>query len=224
MARRRKKRKKPVVERIWVRIRANLISGMVVIVPLGVSAYVIQLFYRLTAGRITPALNRVTEEWPAYLTAGFSVLLLFIVLYGVGLVAAVVVGRRLIALAESIIRRIPLVKGVYGASKQIVETLLSQSEGDGFQSVALVEFPRRGIYSLAFVTGTIEMEGREFYKVFVPTTPNPTSGYFEIMDPSLVRLTGFSVEEGVKILMSGGILAPETIGGESSGITGGSAC
>jgi len=203
-----------------MRIRAHLISGMAVIVPLGISAYVVQLLYRFTAGRLSPAVNSVTEEWPSYLSAGLSVLLMFVVLYTVGLVATVVVGRRLIAWAESLIGRIPLVKGVYGASKQIVETLLSQTGGSNFKSVALVEFPRRGIYTLAFVTGMIEIDGRECYKVFVPTTPNPTSGYFEIMEPVLVHPTGFSVEEGVKILKSGGILAPETVKGSDGKIEG----
>ncbi len=193
------------------RIRAHLISGMAVIVPLGITAYVIQLCYRFTAGRLSPTVTRVTEEWPSYLSAGFSVLLLFIVLYGMGLVATVFIGRHVIALAESIIRRIPLVKSVYGASKQIVETLLFQDGGTNFKSVALVEFPRPGMYTLAFVTGMITVDGLKCYKVFVPTTPNPTSGYFEIMDPAHVQPSGLSVEEAVKIVMSGGLLAPNAL-------------
>lgn len=194
-----------------MRVRAHLLSGMGVIVPLGITAYVVQLIYRATAGRLSPAVRPVTEEWPSYIAAGFSILLLFAVLYIVGLIATIFVGRRLIALAESIIRRIPLVKGVYGASKQIVETLLFQDGGSNFQSAAIVEFPRPGMYALAFVTGTMIVDGKEHYKVFVPTTPNPTSGYYEIMDPCHVQPSGLSVEEAVRVVMSGGILAPEAI-------------
>jgi uncharacterized membrane protein len=214
MARRTRPRKRPLVERMRKRVRAHLISGMAVIVPLGITAYVIQLCYRFTAGRLSPTVTRVTEEWPSYLSAGFSILLLFVVLYGMGLVATVFIGRHVIVLAESILHRIPLVKSVYGASKQIVETLLFTDGGANFKSVALIEFPRPGMYTLAFVTGTITINGEKRYKIFVPTTPNPTSGYFEIMDPVHVRPSGLSVEEAAKIVMSGGLLAPEAIKGE----------
>lgn len=213
MAKRTTRRKRSLFDRTRRRIRAHLISGMAVIVPLGITAYVIQLCYRVTAGRLSPTVTPITQEWPSYLTAGFSILLMFVVLYAVGLVATVVIGRQVIALAEAILRRIPLVKSVYGASKQIAETLLFQDGGASFKSVALVEFPRPGTFTLAFVTGTITVNGRKCHKIFVPTTPNPTSGYFEIMDAEHVQPSGLSVEEAAKIVMSGGIVAPDLIDG-----------
>lgn len=102
-------------------------------------------------------------------------------------------------------------KSVYSAAKQVVDTL-SPSRREAFKSVVWVEFPRPGFRALAFVTGSIRDEdGTECYKLFIPTAPNPTSGFFEIAPCGEVRESALSVEDGIKMIVSAGILAPETL-------------
>jgi uncharacterized membrane protein len=208
-------KKQPRNKRLSVRFRATLrrrlLSGLLVVVPLGVTLYVLHFLYAFTAGRLAPIIRDLSGPLPDYAVPLASVVVLVVAVYLIGLVASVVVGRKGIALFEAILTRIPLVKTIYGASKQIVQTLSFQNGDVNFKAVVLVDFPRPGMKALAFVTGTIDIEGEgDHYKVLVPTT-HPTSSYFEIVPKESVSETGISVEEAVKFVMSGGLLAPESL-------------
>lgn len=213
MAERKESRpKKPLMTRLRTRVRDYMLRGLLVIVPLGVTAYVLYFCYSITAGYLVPIIQEYFFLVPDYAVVPLSVALFLALLYVVGVVAAAVVGRRLIALAEAVIRHIPLVKTVYGASKQVVDVLSTQSADAEYQAAVVVDFPSPGLKSLGFVTGTIMVEDdREYYKIFIPTTPNPTSGYFELVPPEGVTPSSFSVEDAVKTVISAGILAPETL-------------
>ena len=208
----RKRRKRS----LWLRIRKNtrgrFLSGLLVVVPLGITIFTLTFLYNSTAGFFEPIIRQYLGYVPRYAVPTVSVIVFLSGLYLIGLLATAMVGRNLIALGEAIIRRIPVVTTVYGASKQMVETLSFSGKGANFKSVAIVDFPRPGMKAIGFITGTIFIEGdREYYKVFITTTPNPTSGYFEIMPSERVTISSLTVEEAIKLVMSGGIIAPDEI-------------
>jgi len=141
-----------------------------------------------------------------------AVLLTLFLLYFLGLLAASVFGRRLILLVELVFGKLPLVKTIYRSTKQIVMTL-GGSQSMNFQRVVLVEFPRPGMKCIGFLTAVIEDSdtGRKMATVFISTTPNPTTGYMQIVPLEEVSETGWTVEQAVKLLMSGGILSPPKV-------------
>lgn len=205
-------------------MRNRVISGLLVIVPLGITIFVLRLFYGFTAGHLTSPLRKIFGDANDYVIAAISVFFFFFVLYVTGMAAAAVVGKRLIALAEAIIERIPLVKTIYGASKQVVEAI-SLQDATNFKSVVFIEFPRPGIMAMGFSTGTVTMNGENnvYYKVFIPTTPNPTSGYLEIVPASEVYFSSMTIDEALSFVVSGGIVSPPaldiTAAGNSSSIS-----
>lgn len=193
-------------------IRGRMLSGFLVIVPLGVTVFVVRFIYDLTVGRITPLTGTMFKQLPWYALPLSSLVFFLAILYVVGMVATAVVGRRIILLAEAIIQRIPLVATIYGASKQIVESLSFQEGGQNMKSAVVINFPYKGMKAIGFLTGKIRArDGTEYCKVFIPTSPNITVGLFELCAPEDVYHCNLSVEDAVKMIVSGGIIAPERI-------------
>jgi uncharacterized membrane protein len=140
------------------------------------------------------------------------VVLSLLILLLTGLIAANLFGRKLVELWEQLLSRIPLVRSVYSAVKQLVETMFADN-GNSFRKVVLVEFPRRGLWTLAFLThdeqGPVQQAtGREVISVYIPTTPNPTGGYFVLVPVEDVTEIDLSVDEGLKLLLSMGAVNP----------------
>lgn len=159
--------------------------------------------------------NHLVRELPQnyveYMITAATILCLLLLVYFVGALARYVTGRRLLSLGEQIILQIPFARTIYTAVKQIA-TAVSRSENKMFNSVALIEYPRPGVYSLAFLTGTIrDSAGAAFCKVFIPTTPNFTSGYFELVPCKDVHETTLTVEEAFKMILSIGIISPDIL-------------
>ena len=135
-----------------------------------------------------------------------------IVITAIGAIAAGFLGRCLIGLGERILNRMPVVRSIYGASKQILETVLS-TQSDAFREVVLVEYPRKGLWVLGFVTGATKGEVKDMISeqtvnVFIPTTPNPTSGFLLFCPNKDITYLDMSVEDAVKLVVSGGIVTP----------------
>ena len=148
------------------------------------------------------------EYWP-----GMGVIVAIMLFFFTGFVTRYLVGRQLIQYGEQIIQRIPLIRRVYRAVQQVRDVFISRG-GAVFQRVCLVEYPREGMITVAFVTsheqGVVQQEtGKEMVAVFVPTTPNPTSGYLVYLPPSEVKEIDISVEEAMKLIVSGGAYSPE---------------
>jgi len=158
----RKSGKNPKKPPLWARLRhglrRRLVAGLLVIVPLGITALILQFLYEFTAGRLTPMVKDLFGPLPGFAVPVVSVAILFFGLYLVGFVATAVAGRQLIALAEALIQRIPLVKSVYGASKQIIETLSFQGRGGDLKTAALVTFPHPGMKAVGFITGKARLD------------------------------------------------------------------
>ncbi|MGD8453689.1 MAG: DUF502 domain-containing protein [Phycisphaerae bacterium] len=148
-----------------------------------------------------------TVQWG---TAIFSVLLTVFFLYAVGLFAANLVGRRVIQTFEQVLERVPLIKTIYRGLKQILASF-SGDQTQSFQRVALVPFPQERMRCVAFVTNTFRDSetGEELCSVFIATTPNPTTGYLQILKRSEITELDWSVEEAIRTIMSGGILKPD---------------
>lgn len=206
------KQKASLLLRIKNNFRMYSIRGLLVLVPIGVTVYVLIICYNFTAAHLVPLIKKYWLPMPEYVVIALSVFLFFSMLYIIGVVATAMVGRRLIGIVDALLHRIPLVKTVYGASKRLVQTLSVQDAGANYQAAVYVDFPRPGVKSIAFVTGMVHIEGEgDCYKVFVPTTPNPTSGYLQVLHPRFVYHADLSVEDAVKMLMSAGIIAPHDL-------------
>lgn len=200
--------------------RRYLVAGLLVWLPLGATFFVIQLL----VGWMDQSLLLLPERFRPETLLGFNipglgVVLSLLILLLTGLVAANLFGRKLVELWEQLLSRIPLVRSVYSAVKQLVETMFADN-GNSFRKVVLVEFPRRGLWTLAFLTndeqGVVQQAtGREVISVYVPTTPNPTGGYFVLVPVEDVREIDLSVDEGLKLLLSMGAVNPPADTGQS---------
>lgn len=194
-------------------MRRYFVAGLLVWIPLVITFWVLR-FIVVTADQslalvplaLRPA-SLIGRDLPG---AGLAVTLLVILLTGV--VAANYVGRRLLRLGEQLLVHIPVVKSIYGGVKQVSETLFS-SDGQAFRKALLVQYPRAGSWTIAFQTGLVGGEvgralGADLVSVYVPTTPNPTSGFFLIMPRRDVIELEMSVDEALKYVISMGVVGP----------------
>jgi uncharacterized membrane protein len=215
---------------ILTHIRSSIFSGLITLVPLFITVYLLWIlfdfatkFSKPVAQAIVPVVVRLFRDAPAddalvaLITSWtwpiLAIVITIVVVYILGVLSIFAVGRRILAHFEHFIENLPLVKGIYGTTKQVVGVFRQGSGGQGFQRVVLVQFPRLGTWSVAFVTNTIHDEAANERLVccFIPMTPNPTSGFFQMFPESDVRATDWTVDMGIKIILSGGLLAPTTL-------------
>lgn len=194
------------------RIRARFASGLIALVPVVVTILVLRFVFNFTASILLPVLDPAIEDWPWLWRAGLSFVTLIAVVYLLGELATHVIGRRVLDLGESVVLRVPFVKVIYSASKQVAAAFQG-TRSKAFKAVVFVEFPRPGMKAIGFLTSTFTREdGTRWVSVFIPTTPNPTTGFLQVVSESDVEQTGLTVEEGVKMIMSLGALAPDLLG------------
>ncbi len=200
------------MNRVMGRFRNRMTSGIVVLIPLVVTLYALRLLFGLVAGILLPFIDPAVDHLPPWGQALLSLAILVLLVYILGEVAAHVVGRRALALGETLVLRVPLVRVIYGASKKVVSSF-RLTESSAFKSVVLVEFPRPGMQAVGFVTSSFTRpDGTEWRAVFIPTTPNPTTGFLELVPAAQAVSTDFSVEEAFEMIMSLGALTPASIG------------
>ena len=191
-------------------VRNRLMSGVFVLIPLAITLFILNVFFASLTSFVRPVLRPWVGELPEYVLTLIALVATAAGIYLVGLIATHIVGRRFIHWGEELLLKLPIVKSIYSASKQVVDTF-SSSSNSSFQAVVLVEFPRRGSLVVGFVTGTMHNhEGKLLYRVFVATTPNPTSGFLVLLPEEDVQFTDISVEDGIKMAVSGGMLAPKS--------------
>lgn len=189
-------------------------AGLLVWVPLGVTVLTIKFLIDLMDKTLVllPAFLR-PEAVLGFKIPGLGVVMTLAIVLGTGIIAANLFGRQLVRLWEGLLARIPLVRSIYSAVKQVLETVFSSS-GQSFRKVVLVEYPRREMWTLAFVTGDAprqveEKTGRSLINVYVPTTPNPTSGYFLMVPREDAVEVDISVDAGLKLIISTGVVMPQ---------------
>ena len=196
------------------RLRAYFIAGVLITAPIvltGWLAWQIVAFFDAHAhALIPPAYN--PETYLKFTVPGIGLVLVIAGLTLIGALTANLVGRLILRISERLVRGMPVVSGIYGALKQLFETILAQ-KSSSFREVVAVEFPRPGMWALGFISGKTEGEIQalaegEVVNVFVPTAPNPTSGYLLFLARRDVRQLSMTVEEGMKMVISGGVVTP----------------
>ncbi len=203
---------------LWSRIkrfiRANLLAGILFLTPVMATFFFLRIFFNWVDGllNILPARFRPDTFLP-FPIPGLGLILLFGTVLLTGFLVRNYLGRKLVHLWDRIIETIPLVNKLYMALKQLVETIFNRSPQD-FKRVVLIEFPKEGCYAIGFVTGiavgeTQRKTHRKVINVFVPTTPNPTSGFFLMIPEESVIPMDMGVEDAFKLLVSGGIISPD---------------
>lgn len=218
-----------MIQRLKQDLKNDLIAGLLVVIPLATTIWLTITIARWVIDfltRIPKQLNPFNDLNPFLgnllnLAVGLAVPLFCILL--IGLMARNIAGRWLLDLGERVLQAIPLAGPVYKTLKQLLETLLRDSNGK-FRRVILVEYPRKGIWAIAFVTGTLNPQiqahiaGDTMINVFIPTTPNPTTGWYAIVPENEVINLPISVEDAFKVVISGGIVGPSAVG--SSALSG----
>ena len=187
-------------------------AGVLVILPIGITVLVLKFFFDL----LDPVLEPLVNLLPGRSVTGTGLVALIVLVYLLGLFAALVVGRRLISLGHRVMEVIPLVKGIYGTTRMAIEILSKNQNGnDGngdlgdsqqYAGVVLIEYPRAGIMSIGLITSNmLDTNGEEVLSVYIPTTPLPSSGFLVIISASEVTRTDMSVEDAMRVVISGGI-------------------
>jgi uncharacterized membrane protein len=202
--------------RFRARFRSDVLAGLLVLVPLGITIWVFLAFVSLADGliRLLPEVAR-PETYLGFPIPGLGILVTMAIVFLVGFGSRYYAGRRIVEWTEGLLSKVPLASGVYQGLKQLVQTLFTE-RGRHFRQVVMVEYPRRGLYCLAFVTNEetfFDVEGapeeESLVSIFLPTTPNPTSGFYLLVPQSDLLLVDLTVEESFKLIMSAGIVVPE---------------
>lgn len=196
-------------------IRHRVLSGLALLVPVGITWFVLSLLYRASVGVVSSVIQPILPNLPKWAITGLSFVGLGVALYFLGFLATNVLGRRFIGLVEKLFARIPLLDSIYGTSKQIVEMFRSES-GVGKRNAVLVPFPNAHTWIVGFMTGTVSFhEGKPMATVFIPTTPNPTTGFLQFFPAEDVVELDWDTDETIQFIMSGGLIRPESLGNDS---------
>ena len=209
----------PVIRRpgLATRLRNYFLAGVIVVAPVSITFFIVWQVVQLVDSYvecILPARYN-PENYLPFSVPGLGLLLMVSLITVIGMLAAGFVGRSFMRLSEGLLRRMPIIRTIYGTLKQIFETVLSQSS-QSFREVVLIQWPRQGVWCLGFVTGITRGEIQErvesqLLNVFMPTTPNPTSGFLLFIPREEVIRLEMSVEDGIKLVISGGIVVPDDI-------------
>jgi len=210
--------------KILFHLRSRTIRGLLLILPMLVTVWLLKILFDLINTYITPMVVTVfraagspdLDRWQARI--GFPIiglLLTILAIYLCGLLAGNMAGRRLVLMVERFVLRIPVVKGIYGAARQLLDAF-TFSDKKTFSKVVLVEYPRKGLWTIGFVTTEKEHnlvgDGSTAVPVFLPTTPNPTSGWLLFVPVGDLIVLDIPMEEAIKLVVSGGIVSPDDIG------------
>ncbi len=205
------------------RIRKLFFTGVLFIIPIGVSYWILSILVNKIQGWARPFIEKLARlmfpgesqmlfEW---LLTLLSIVFVVLVIVLVGALANFYIGKRVLHVVDTIMLKLPVVRGIYGGTKQIIEAFSIQYNARAFKTVVFFEYPRKGCWAIGFVTSddkarSNRMYGKPFAAVFVPSTPNPTTGFLLYMDPSELLVLDLSVEETIKLIVSAGIVVPPT--------------
>ncbi|HKN47490.1 MAG TPA: DUF502 domain-containing protein [Candidatus Polarisedimenticolia bacterium] len=218
MSRRRRHAQSPLL-----RLRQLFLTGLVIILPMVITIWLLEILFGMVNGISTPFILRLLAlahlayvEDPAfteYVAPLIGIVLTLLLIVMAGFLTTNLLGRRIVAAFDRLMLRIPLIKGIYGSARQLLDAFGSKTTS--FQRVVAVEYPRPGVYTLGFVTrDQVALEPREgkrmsgYTFVFLPTTPNPTSGWLTAVPDGEVIPLDLTIEEGVKLIVSGGLVLP----------------
>lgn len=207
---------KPHHASFGTRLRNYFLTGLIIVGPVGITLYIVWWFITLIDGWVKPLIPEqyLPDSILPFSVPGLGLIIAVTALILIGAFTANLFGRTLVNYGERLVNQMPIVRSVYRAIKQIFETILSQSSAS-FQNVGLIEYPRKGLYAVVFISTATKGEIRtkagdhdELFSVFLPTTPNPTSGFLLFVPRSDVTVLDMSVEDGAKLVISAGLVVP----------------
>jgi uncharacterized membrane protein len=201
---------------LFGRLRRYFFTGLVILAPVAITVWATVWFIGVFDDWVKPLIPYTynPDNFLPFKVPGTGLVFAFLIITVAGFLGANFVGRKVIGFWDGLVNRTPVVRSIYKGSKQIFETMFSE-KGASFQKVCLVEWPRRDAWSVAFVSREVDsgdiglMPGRKMYAVYVSTTPNPTSGYVFFVDESEVKILDMTVEDGLKLVISMGLVFPE---------------
>jgi len=198
------------LETIIRHLRKTFFAGLFVIIPIGITIFILKFLFNLADGILGSFIDRlftlVTGQ--ELLIPGLGMIIGAVAIYLTGLVATNFIGSKLLRFGESVLNRIPLVKSIYTSSKQLMQVF--QEGKSSYRRAVFVDWPRPGVKAIGFVTAELEQNGVDMVVVYLPTMPNPTSGFALYFRADEVQDSGMSVEDAVKFVVSGGVVLPQT--------------
>lgn len=216
----------PTLQPTWAaRLRNHFVTGLVVVGPLAITVYIARGFLEWVDATVKPLIPAAwnPDSYLPFAVPGFGLLVALLGLTVLGAATASLVGRTLLSYGEDLVGHLPFVRPVYRTLKQVFETFVS-SRDQSFREVGLIEWPRKGIWSIVFVSGPVKAEVAarlsaarpdggldDWLTVFIPTSPNPTGGYVMFLARADVRILDMSPEDAAKFIISGGIVTPEWV-------------
>ncbi|MSQ41387.1 MAG: DUF502 domain-containing protein [Dehalococcoidia bacterium] len=193
--------------RVTAHLRQTFIAGVLLMVPVAATFVLLWYLFNRLDGFLQPGVKQIF----GFAIPGLGLLALLVLIYLVGLVGRNVIGRRLLTWGQGVLLRIPLVRAVYSPAKQLIESFSGSGE-IGFKRVVLIEYPSAGLWTVGFLTGTVKDEtGGVQALVYIPTAPTPYTGFLVVLPFSKVYDTDLSVPDAIKLVLSGGIVAPAAI-------------
>lgn len=198
-------------------MKKNFLTGLVIILPFFLTVYIIWIVFKIVGRFFTPAFTKIFETFvPAVHIPNFAVIFVsavvtLLLIWIVGLIASNFIGKKLLNIAESFLLKIPMARGLYDAIQKLIKVFFMSKST--FQRVVLIEWPRKGIYAIAFITsdsvGEVQEKTKEeVINVFMPTTPNPTTGFLILVPKTDIIPLKMSVDDAIKLIISGGIVVP----------------
>ncbi|MEZ5828578.1 MAG: DUF502 domain-containing protein [Hyphomicrobiales bacterium] len=206
----------PTSSHFLARLRGYFLTGLIIVGPVAITIYVVWWFINLVDGWVKPLIPQsyLPDNFLPFNVPGAGLIVGIFALMVVGALAANLFGRTIVSYGEMMLDRMPVVRGVYRLLKQIFTTVFSKT-GTGFKRVGLIEFPRRGLYAVCFVSGDPPQEvkekvgnGEKLMTVFMPNAPNPTTGFVMFMPAKDVILLDMAIDDGAKLVISAGLVSP----------------
>ena len=196
-------------------IKKYFISGILVTLPLLITVYVLIQFLQFADGILGRFINRFLEQFLGFYIPGLGLILFLVIIFFAGFLTSNFLGRKLYNILDRILRRFPLVRDIYFALKQIAEFLFT-SKHQSFKKAVLIEYPRRGVWSLGFVTNEAaqEIKGKvklDLVSIFIPSSPGPFTGFFIFLPLEEVVFLDIAIEDAIKLIISGGLVRPPVL-------------
>lgn len=199
-------------------MKKYFLTGLVIIIPFFLTVYIVLIVFKLVGRFFTPAFTKIFEAFvpmhiPNFAIIFVSAVVTLLLIWFIGILASNFIGKKLFHIAEKLLLKIPMASGIYDAIKKLMRVFFMDKST--FQRVVLIEWPRKGVYSVAFMTAEAmgevqEKTKEEVVNVFMPTTPNPTTGFLVLVPKNDIIQLDMSVDDAVKLIISGGIVVPPT--------------
>ncbi|HOV32056.1 MAG TPA: DUF502 domain-containing protein [Candidatus Hydrogenedens sp.] len=207
-----KKKKDKKTVKLRGSIRRTFLSGILLIIPLGLTILILRFIYFFTVGRIAPYIYKWFPEYPTYLVTPISIVLIIVFVYLVGLFFSFFLVRQIFSVFEMIIGKIPFVKAIYNAVKQMTVSIIEQFTSQQAHAIVLVPYPHEKVFTMGLLLGKVLLpDEKEYYKVFIPTVPNVTIGVIQFYPAEKIYKCPIDVEQAIEIIVSSGASMPQKL-------------